>query len=209
MLFSRRTISFFFLVGLLILPTACSKKVSPALKRAGRVSARPLPRLPKPSKPAGNPPANPPAADTNPVKEPSRIYLGKVTLDYKMEYALAQQGFEPAKNCFQYVWSNEVESIEISAGACPADGKLSAWTKVVSTLYFYSPDTTPVFEIYHASDSLVKLGYMIEDFSAPGNAYVFDLCTGDYLNNETSGKSGCSFSFKDGVITDLTIQSSL
>jgi len=209
MLLGNRFFTFSLLAILVVVPTACSKKLYTRMKRVAKVAAKPQETrpLPQPQKPTGT--TTTPTVEAEPIKEPTREWLGEATLTDDLKKDLVSQGMNPDMNCFQYVYSNYVESIEISTGPCPAVGTKAKWTDIKATIFFYTPDGNPLYDMYvvDPKDSEVEnlpLGLLIEDPAKPMSALIGSLCNGSYAGDEE--KKGCRIDIHDdGIIHGILV----
>ncbi len=207
--FQNRSVTYFLLAVVVVLPTACSKRLYTRMKRVAKIAANPqeVRPLPVPKTPKGT--NEVPKVETNPVKDPTREYLGKATLTEALKKELVSQNMNPDMNCFQYIFSNSIESIEISTGPCPKDNKPAPWKDVTATIYFFTPDGSPLYDMYTVDPKdkevqSVNLGLIMEDPTAPGSALIGSLCTGSYAG--TDDKKGCRLDIQDdGIIHQLLI----
>ncbi len=199
--------SFFLMLALSVLSVACSKQLNLRMIRVAKIAARPqeVRPLPKPTvKPTGTDKSKVPLVDENPSKEPKRIYLGGVTLTKSVQDELISNAFNPDINCFQYVYSNGFESVEISNGACP--NKLAAWKDVVVTVYFESPGNDGLYVMYHPEQTKADLGLLMEDPDKPMNALIGSFCTGSFRLDASKDTPGCKFDIRDdGLIQGMDV----
>ncbi len=216
MISGRRFVSYALIAIIAISTVACSKKLYTRMKRVAKVAAKPQETRPLPApqpqeSPKGT--ATPPVVEANPVNEPTREYLGQATLMDALKKDLEALNMNPDMNCFQYVFSNSIESIEISTGPCE-DGKLAAWKDVKATIYFYNPQGYDpsgfaMYDMYTVDPKdkdveQMNLGWLVEDPTNPGNALLAHLCTGEYAGDDM--KKGCRLDIQDdGIIHGLLI----